>query len=52
MKFIAGLLVFVCGALWGYLCGWTYAHHTVSVECDRLGGFYVVDRVFVCERKQ
>ena len=30
--------------------GWVYAHETVATECDRLGSFYVGDKVYHCTR--
>lgn len=38
------LLAFVLGVL----MGWTFAHKTVAIECDRLGGFFVGDKVYRC----
>ena len=43
MSFFAGLVV-------GCLCGWLYAHHVVSSECDKIGGFYVGDKIYHCTK--
>ncbi len=32
-----------------FLGGWTYAHFIVADECEKLGSFYVGDRVFKCQ---
>lgn len=32
----------------GVLIGWWSAHITVAAECERLGGFFVGQRVFKC----
>lgn len=36
------------GVVVGAWLGWTTAHITVAVECEKLGGFYVRDQVFKC----
>lgn len=38
---IAGLGI---GGMWG----WIAAHHTVAAECERLGGFFVGQKVYKC----
>ena len=43
MDWILGLICGVC-------IGWIWAHNTVANECDRLGSFYVGERVYKCER--
>ena len=30
---------------------WVSAHRTIAVECERLGAFYVGDKVFTCQEK-
>lgn len=45
------MMIFILSILSGLLCyrlGWVAAHKTVAVECERLGGFYVNDKVFKC----
>ncbi|MBG8559163.1 hypothetical protein I4436_06015 [Pseudomonas qingdaonensis] len=32
----------------GIAIGWSWAHHTVATECERLGKFYVGKRTFKC----
>lgn len=34
------------------LIGWILAHNTVATECEKLGSFYVGDKVFKCELKE
>lgn len=31
-----------------YCLGYTIAHHTVAMECERLGGFFVGKKVYKC----
>jgi len=35
----------------GGILGWAGAHATVATECDRLGGFYVGGKTYVCAQK-
>lgn len=49
------ILLLVIGLLIGYSVGWKNAHKTVATECQRLGSFYVGNKVFKCveiEEKQ
>ena len=39
-------------AVLAVLLGWIIAHNTVAVECQKLGSFYVGDKVFKCELKE
>lgn len=39
---------FIFGLAVGCLCGWLYAHHVVSRECEKLGSFYVGEKVYHC----
>jgi hypothetical protein len=32
----------------GFLVGWSAAHKTVAIECDRLGAFFVGTTVYHC----
>lgn len=34
----------------GTVIGYTYAHHVVAAECEKLGRFYVGDKVFHCKK--
>lgn len=34
-----------------YVIGYQKAHYEVATECERLGGFYVNDKTFVCALK-
>lgn len=45
------MMTFILSMLFGLLCyrlGWESAHKTVADECERLGGFYVGDKIFKC----
>ena len=44
---LLGALVFSLGAVIGYFDG----HSTAALECERLGAFYVSDKVFECKLK-
>lgn len=30
---------------------WASAHRTIATECERLGAFYVGDKVYQCQEK-
>lgn len=42
------VLVFVIGLFVGFFKGWVMAHHTIAVECERLGGLFVGKDVYTC----
>lgn len=46
------LLALLVGLLIGYSNGWHSAHKTIEKECERLGAFYVGDKVFRCQLEQ
>lgn len=46
--FIPGLLLAAFAG--GLGVGWFDAHYTVATECEKLGRFYVGERVFECRR--
>lgn len=46
-----GVITAVC-ALAIAVLAWASAHGTVARECERLGAFYVGDRVFECKLKE
>lgn len=31
---------------------WAFAHSTIAMECEKLGAFYVADKVYECKRKE
>lgn len=31
---------------------WAAAHNTIATECEKLGSFYVGDKVYVCKFKE
>lgn len=35
-----------------FALGWIFAHTTVATECERLGAFYVGQKVFECKEKK
>ena len=35
-------------AVMGYQFGYPAAHNNIARECDRLGGFYVVSKIYKC----
>lgn len=51
MKWANFILNFIIGGLVGLLIGWIIAHSIVSIECDKLGGFYVGDKIYYCTEK-
>jgi|694.fasta_scaffold07873_5 hypothetical protein len=34
--------------LLGMFVGWIYAHNIIATECEKLGKFYVGNKVFTC----
>lgn len=40
------------GMFFGALMGWWVAHDIVSSECEKIGMFYVGNKVFICVLKQ
>jgi hypothetical protein len=36
----------------GCWAGYVYAHYAIASECDRLGGFFVGKRTYLCQRKE
>lgn len=51
MDSIAAFLVALVITAVGVLVGYAEAHSTVARECERLGAFYVGDKVFECKLK-
>lgn len=45
VKVLIGLLI---GLIAGWWLGWGHAHAVVAAECERLGGFFVGNKVFRC----
>ena len=35
-----------------FIFGWITAHSTIAGECNKLGAFYVGDKVYECKVKQ
>lgn len=42
----------IVSAGFGLILGWASAHHEVARECQRLGAFYVAEKVFECKERQ
>lgn len=49
-QLLAYCFVFLVAFLLGKSVGWTSAHQTVAIECERLGSFYVGKNVYVCSK--
>lgn len=47
---LAAIIAFVC-YLVGFSLGRQAAHDTIARECERLGGFYVGSKTYVCKIK-
>lgn len=45
------LVLLTCVAL-GAKIGYIHAHYTVAMECERLSGFYVGNKVYECQLNQ
>jgi len=52
MRFMNILKASLDWVLIGFFLGYGYAHMTVSHECERLGGFYVNEKVYECKLKE
>ncbi|MGI2196886.1 hypothetical protein ACRN91_15070 [Shewanella baltica] len=48
MSFVSFALTALFFGLIGCWFGWLQAHHTVAMECEKLGGFYVGNVVYEC----
>jgi len=44
---ITGILICIAIMVACYL-GYAVAHHTIALECERLGGFFVGKKVYKC----
>lgn len=47
MGYILTAIIFY---MFGHTAGWLSAHSTVATECEKLGKFYVGDRIFECTK--
>lgn len=43
-------LAIICVICWNFVI-WAWAHGTVATECEKLGAFYVGDKVYECKVK-
>lgn len=41
---------FILGVAVGLFFGWAHAHKHIAAECERLGGFFVGEKIYKCER--
>jgi len=44
---ITGILICIA-IMVAYYLGYAVAHHTIALECERLGGFFVGKKVYKC----
>ena len=47
-----GFVILALAIVFLFSTGWVAAHVEVKRECDRLGAFYVGDKVYRCEEKK
>lgn len=45
------ILTASCGLFIGLFIGWVSAHNIVATECEKLNGFYVGSKIFICDAK-
>ena len=50
MSFAWVVLAIFVGLCVGHFNGWISAHNTIATECEKLGKFYVGDKVFQCTK--
>lgn len=46
------ILTALVAALMGYRIGYEAAHKTIATECERIGAFYVGEKVYECKAKE
>lgn len=46
------LLLIIVSLVLGHYFGWHGAHSDIAYECNRLGGFYVGNKVYGCYLKE
>ena len=51
MNWLIQLFTATVSMLLGLVFGWIVAHSIISTECDKLGGFYVDDKIYYCTEK-
>ena len=44
------VLIIITVAFFMYEVGFAAAHQEIKTECNKLGGFFVGDNIFKCER--
>lgn len=47
----SGLFFIFLAAMASFFITWAAAHETVATECERLGAFYVGQKVYECKLK-
>jgi len=45
------ILTAICGLFIGLFIGYVSAHNMIAKECERLNGFYVGNKTFICDVK-
>lgn len=45
------ILTAICGLTIGGFIGWSSAHNMIATECEKLNGFYVGNKTFICDVK-
>jgi len=46
------ILAVIVGLFIGYNLGWRIAHLMVAEECERLGGFFVGKKTYMCHLEE
>jgi hypothetical protein len=45
------ILTAICGLFIGLFIGYVSAHNMIATECEKLNGFYVGNKTFICDLK-
>jgi len=45
------ILTAICGLFAGLFIGYVSAHNMIATECEKLNGFYVGNKTFICDSK-
>jgi hypothetical protein len=46
------ILTAICRLFAGLFIGYVSAHNIIATECERLNGFYVGSKTFICDKKE
>jgi len=53
MKDILFTALLMLACVWiGYRVGWVCAHIAIGMECERLGGFFVGEKIYKCHLQE